>query len=50
MSLSFQPTILISTHRTNHLLRTDKICVLVDGKMAAFGPTRDIIKENKNSD
>ncbi len=50
MNLSFQPTILISTHRTNHLLRTDKICVLVDGKMAAFGPTRDIIKENKNSD
>ena len=49
MNLNFKPTILISTHRTNHLLRTDKICVLVDGKMAAFGPTKDIIKENKNT-
>ena len=49
MNLNFKPSILISTHRTNHLLRTDKICVLVDGKMAAFGPTKDIIKENKNT-
>ena len=48
MNLPYNPTILISTHRTNHLLKTDKVCVIVDGKLAAFGPTNDIIKKNKS--
>ena len=48
MNLPYNPTILISTHRTNHLLKTDKVCVIVDGKLAAFGPTNEIIKENKS--
>lgn len=48
MSLPYNPTIVISTHRTNHLVRTDKIGVLVDGKLAAFGPREDILKEGKS--
>ncbi len=49
MSLPYNPTLIISTHRTNHLIRTDKIGVLVDGKLAAFGPREDILKEGKNN-
>lgn len=48
MSLPYNPTIIISTHRTNHLVRTDKIGVIVDGKLAAFGPREDILKESKS--
>ena len=48
MNLPYNPTILISTHRTNHLLKTNKVCVIVDGKLAAFGPTNEIIKESKS--
>lgn len=48
MSLSYNPTIIISTHRTNHLLRTNKIGVIVDGKLAAFGPREEILKEKKS--
>ena len=36
MNLPYNPTILISTHRTNHLLKTNKVCVIVDGKLAAL--------------
>ncbi len=49
MSLPYNPTLIISTHRTNHLIRTDKIGVLVDGKLAAFGPREDILKEGKSN-
>ena len=28
MSLDYNPTVVVSTHRTNHLIRTDKIAVL----------------------
>ena len=45
MSLPYNPTILIATHRTNHLLRADKIAVIVDGKLAAFGPREQILKQ-----
>ena len=48
MSLNYNPTVVVSTHRTNHLVRTDKIAVLVDGKLAAFGPREDILKETKS--
>ncbi len=48
MSLPYNPTIIISTHRTNHLIRTDKIGVIVDGKLAAYGPREDILKESKS--
>ena len=47
MSLPYNPTLIISTHRTNHLIRTDKIAVIVDGKLAAFGPREQILKEKK---
>ncbi len=48
MSLEYKPTIIISTHRTNHLIRTDKIGILVDGKLATFGPREDILKQEKS--
>ncbi len=48
MSLPYNPTIVISTHRTNHLLRTNKIGVIVDGKLAAYGPREEILKEKKS--
>ena len=48
MSLDYNPTVVVSTHRTNHLIRSDKIAVLVDGKLAAFGPREDILKESKS--
>ncbi len=48
MNLPYNPTILISTHRTNQLLKTDKVCIIVDGKLAAFGPTSEIIKQNNS--
>ena len=48
MSLDYNPTIVISTHRTNHLIRTDKIGILVDGKLATFGPREDILKQEKS--
>ncbi len=47
MSLEYNPTMIISTHRTSHLLNTDKIGVLVDGKLAAFGPREDILKQEQ---
>ena len=49
MSLPYNPTIVISTHRTNHLIRTDKIGIIVDGKLAAFGPREEILKEKKSN-
>ena len=48
MSLDYNPTIVISTHRTNHLIRTDKIGILVDGKLATYGPREDILKQEKS--
>lgn len=42
-SLEFNPTIIISTHRTNHLNQVDKIGVIVDGKLVRFGKKDDMI-------
>ena len=46
LSLPHKPTIIISTHRTNHLTRVDKIGVLIDGQMVQFGPRDSILKQN----
>ena len=50
--LDFKPTIIISTHRTSHLNVMDKIGIIIDGKMVAFGPKDQIIQQqneqNKN--
>ncbi len=46
MSLNYNPTLIISTHRTNHLLRVDKIGVIIDGKLVQYGPRDEIIKHN----
>jgi ATP-binding cassette subfamily C protein LapB len=46
LSLPNKPTIIISTHRTNHLTRVDKIGVLIDGQMVQFGPRDSILKQN----
>jgi len=44
-SLPYKPTIVISTHRIQHLTNTDKIGIIVNGELARFGPTNDIIKQ-----
>ena len=45
-SLPYNPTIIISTHRTNHLIRVDKIGVIINGQLVQFGPREDILKHN----
>tara|TARA_B110000444_G_scaffold261018_1_gene310509 strand:+ start:7933 stop:9648 length:1716 start_codon:yes stop_codon:yes gene_type:complete len=49
LSLPYNPTIVISTHRTNHLTRVDKIGVLIDGQLAQYGPRDQILKKNNAS-
>ena len=46
-SLPNNPTIVISTHRIQHLTRTDKIGIVVNGKIARLGPTNEILKQQK---
>ena len=49
LSLPYNPTILISTHRTNHLMRVDKIGILIDGKLVQYGNREDILKQNQQN-
>lgn len=46
-SLSYNPTIIVSTHRIQHLTNTDKIGIIVNGQIARFGPTKDIIQQQQ---
>ena len=46
LSLPYKPTIIISTHRTNHLARVDKIGVIIDGSLVQYGPRDEILKQN----
>ncbi len=46
-SLPHNPTIVISTHRIQHLTRTNKIGIVVNGQIARLGPTNEIIKQQK---
>jgi len=46
LSLPYKPTIIISTHRTNHLNRVDKIGVIIDGSLVQYGPKDEILKQN----
>tara|TARA_B110000008_G_scaffold203391_1_gene202067 strand:+ start:11612 stop:13309 length:1698 start_codon:yes stop_codon:yes gene_type:complete len=46
-SLPHNPTIIISTHRIQHLTNTDKIGIVVNGKIARLGPTKDILQQQK---
>ena len=45
LSLPYNPTIIISTHRTNHLARVDKIGVIIDGQLVQYGPRDSILKK-----
>ena len=49
LSLPYNPTILISTHRTNHLMRVDKIGILIDGQLVQYGHRDDILKQNQQN-
>ena len=42
-SLPFNPTVIIATHRTNHLNMVDKIGVLIDGNLVRFGAKEEVI-------
>ncbi len=47
-SLDQNPTIIISSHKINILTQVDKIAVILNGKIANFGPTNEIIKSSPN--
>ena len=49
LDLDYKPTIIISTHRTNHLAKVDKIGILVDGKVARFDDKNNILKQQNNT-
>ena len=49
LSLPYKPTVIISTHRTNHLTRVDKIGVLIDGQLVQFGARDSILKQNNEN-
>ena len=49
LSLPYKPTVIISTHRTNHLTRVDKIGVLIDGQLVQFGARDSILKQNNGN-
>ncbi len=44
-SLPYNPTIIISTHRIQYLTNTDKVIVLLNGQIARFGPTKEVIQQ-----
>ena len=46
LSLSYKPTVIISTHRTNHLVRVDKIGILIDGQLVQYGPREKILRQD----
>lgn len=47
-NLSYNPTIIISTHRIQHLINTDRVAIIVNGQISRIGPTKDIIQQQKN--
>lgn len=46
-NLPYNPTIIISTHRIQHLMNTDRVAILVNGQLSRIGPTKDIIQKQK---
>ena len=46
LSLPYKPTVIISTHRTNHLVRVDKIGILIDGQLVQYGPRERILRQD----
>ena len=47
LNLPYNPTIVISTHRTNHLTRVDKIGIMVDGTIARFDEKDKILTQEQ---
>ena len=45
LSLSYNPTVLISTHRTNHLNQVDKIGIMGEGKLLRYDDKDKIINQ-----
>ena len=46
LSLSYKPTVIVSTHRTNHLARVDKIGILIDGQLVQYCPREKILRQS----
>lgn len=46
-SLEQKPTLVISSHKLNILTKADNIAVILNGKLAAFGPTHEVIKSGQ---
>lgn len=47
-NLSYKPTIIMITHKVQHLLNMDKIAVILQGKLARFGPREEVIQQQEN--
>ena len=46
-NLPYNPTIIMITHKIQHLINMDKIAVVLQGKLANFGPRDEIIKQQE---
>ena len=49
LSLPNNPTIIISTHRTNHLSQVDKIGILMDGSLIRYEDKDKILNQQANT-
>jgi len=47
-NLPYNPTIIISTHRLQNLINTDKVAVIVNGQIARFGATSEVIQQQNS--
>lgn len=48
-NLSYNPTILLSTHNANHLLKVDTVAVMIKGKITRVAPRDEIVKREVTS-
>ncbi len=48
-NLSYNPTILLSTHNANHLLNVDTVAVMIKGKITRVAPRDEIVKREVTS-
>ena len=48
-NLPYKPTIVMITHKIQHLMNMDKIAIILQGKVARFGPKDEVIKQQENN-
>jgi ATP-binding cassette subfamily C protein LapB len=50
LNLDYKPSVIISTHRTSHLMKVDKIAVMGEGRLIQYGPRDSILKQSSSKD